>query len=70
MTRTTSPGHFAIDHTVSAASPMPRAEPAARARPPVNTTMSALTTVRTSRTTVTPTRIGSTFQTGRPSGMS
>jgi hypothetical protein len=69
-TRTTSTGHFARDHTVSAVSPMPSQPPACRARPPVKTTMRALATAISIRTTVTPTRTGSTFHTGRPSGTS
>lgn len=70
VTNSTSTGHFAIDHTVSAVSPMPSAVPACRATGPVNTTISALTTARTISTTVTPIRTGSTFHTGLPSGTS
>ena len=70
VTSTTSTGHLAIDQTVSAVSPMPSAVPACRARPPVKTTISALATASTISATVTPTRTGSIFQTGRPSGMS
>ena len=70
VTRTTRTGHLAIDHTVSAVSPMPTAVPAWRARLLVNTTISALTTARTISTTVTPIRAGRIFHTGRPSGMS
>ncbi|CAM5682859.1 hypothetical protein SALBM311S_06250 [Streptomyces alboniger] len=70
VTSTISTGHFAIDQAVRVVSPMPSAAPASRARPPVNTTISALITASTSSTTVTPTRTGSSFHTGRPSGMS
>ncbi len=69
-TSRTSTGHLAIDHAVRAVSPIPSAVPACRARLPVKTTMSALTTASTSSTTVRATRSGSTFHTGRPSGTS
>ncbi len=70
VTSRTSTGHFAIAQTVSAVSPSPSACPARPASAPVKTTISALTTARTISTTVTPTRTGSSFHTGRPSGMS
>lgn len=70
VTRTTRTGHLTIDHTVRAVSPIPSAEPALWARVPVKTTIRALTTASTIRTTVRPTRTGRIFQIGRPSGMS
>ncbi|CAM5653983.1 hypothetical protein SGRIM119S_03746 [Streptomyces griseorubiginosus] len=68
VTRTTRTGHLAIAHTVSAASPIPRALPAWRAMPPVKTTIRALATARIINTTVSATRRGRIFQTGRTLG--
>jgi hypothetical protein len=57
-------------HTVTAVEPSPITSPAARARSPVNTTITALTRSISPTTAVTARRTGSVFQIGRPSGTS
>jgi len=56
--------------TVTAVSLRPSTPPTSFANPPVTVTPTAVTANRTSRTSVSTTRNGRVFQTGRPSGMS
>jgi hypothetical protein len=56
--------------TVTAVSPKPIRLPTCSASPPLSVTAIALTAVSTRSTIVRPTRTGSVFQIGRPSGMS
>src|SRR5919112_4228597 len=70
LTRTTSTGHLAMLHTVTATPPIPIFSPTTCARSPVNTTITADNTIIKPTTAVTPSRIGSVFQIGRPSGTS
>ena len=65
-----STGHLAMSHTVTAVLPTPITSPACLASVPVSTTATALTASSTTSTTVTPRRTGTVFQIGRPSGMS
>ena len=69
-TRTSSTGHLRTPQTTRAVSPAPMRLPTCSATGPLTTTMTALTTMTTTAKRVTPTRIGTVFQRGRPSGMS
>ena len=70
LTISSSTGHFAMFHTLTALSPTPITFPTCLARPPVRTTATATTASRTRSTTVVPIRVGSVFQIGRPSSTS
>jgi hypothetical protein len=59
-----------MPQAVTALSPSPITLPACSARPPVNTTATAQTTVPITSASVTPTRTGRLFQIGRPSSIS
>src|SRR3954447_26561929 len=69
-TMSTSTGHFAMSHTVTAVLPTPSNDPALRARLPVITTATELSASNTTTTSVTTTRTGIVFQIGRPSSTS
>ena len=69
-TISSSTGHLAMSQTVTAVLPIPNSRPRRSARPPVATTATADTASSTMTTTVTPSRMGRVFQTGRPSGTS
>src|SRR5690349_9828805 len=70
LTSTISTGHFAMLQTVTTAAPQPYFSATASASPPVKTTIATEAISITPTTAVTPTRIGSVFQIGRPSGTS
>ena len=60
-------GHLAMFQTVTAVSLSPITPPTCLARPPLSVTAMALIASSTSSTSVSTTRVGSVFQTGRPS---
>ena len=68
--RITMTGHFTMSQTVTAAPPMPKTRPIDAASRPVNTIASALAASSVPVTTVSPSRTGRVFHTGRPSGTS
>jgi hypothetical protein len=70
LTRSSSTGHLAMSQAVTAALLIPSSLPMRSARPPVATTANADTASRSMTSAVTPSRIGTVFQTGRPSGTS
>jgi hypothetical protein len=64
---TISTGHLMTPNIVTAMWPRPIACPSLSANGPVKTTMAALTTSRITMITVTASRTGMVFHTGRPS---
>jgi hypothetical protein len=70
LTNSSSTGHLARFQMSTTVSPTPTRLPASLARPPLSVTPIALIAVSTISSTVSPTRSGSVFQTGRPSSMS
>ena len=68
MKMTSSTGHLAISHTVSAVEPMPSVLPMRSATEPVTHDDHQPGTRHTTVNTVTASRTGAVFQIGRPSG--
>ena len=62
-----STGHLAMSQTTTAVWPTPSELPTLSAIGPVNTTMTALIRMRMTMATVTASRTGIVFHTGRPS---